>query len=431
MLPLAVTFHFFDGNAMTSSFNPTTGITPYRTGDASWPGGTLAVIDPLQWSTSPPVPNLKTINVIRRGVSGTTHHSPQTAEVLHMQLRPVLRSLERLPVAIGGVLPGSDAAIMLAAQIADHLHLPGYGAEAAHLLSDRWAAYCRLIASQCRTAHSRRIATLDQAMSTAKHLGYPVMLRARQPDGSAWPTPLRDLTGLALAYGELRNRLPNDDLIVQHLPAGMPVHVYCLTSKGQSTVLAVLRPLIVPTNCGSALAQGVDAGDSLRYDSKVRTLAVNALRAVGVVSGLTHIHMRITPAGPVLIHLAPATTHHNEEHDLIHLAMGINLSAVAAVTALGAATVLAEHDYRSALAAPVHIPGVKGRTNRWWQPQLDLPELGLPFIHRLDWSRNPEPACGCAAIGTVILTGNDRGHCQHLLRQVYAQLGALPPDNAD
>ncbi|WP_329430947.1 ATP-grasp domain-containing protein (plasmid) [Streptosporangium sp. NBC_01495] len=341
---------------------------------------------------------------------------------LTLTTKHVLRAITARGDAPAGVLTFDERLAPLAADVADHLDLPGYGHGATQVTGDRWRLYHRLHAVRCPTPRARLVATVDEAVIAAAGIGYPVILKPRFPSGGRGALLARSVLDVVLAYPSYTGEGGRaGGVIVQAYLPGPEISAVCLTQGGHSAIAAIARTVTHFTPAATVASQLVDAGDPARTDPALDQVVRAALAAAGIANGCSTVTVRLTRYGPMVIEVNLAAGD-GVLAQLVRLASGTDLVAEAAATALGHPVGAADREYRSAAVTYIHAPG-QGRIERL-QTRDDL--AGMPWVEQLCWQlrEGDEVTFGDNAppprVGHAIVTGQDPVQCMRLAERINA-----------
>ncbi|MFJ9774307.1 ATP-grasp domain-containing protein [Kitasatospora sp. NPDC101157] len=276
-------------------------------------------------------------------------HSPHVRT-----LRPVLSRLGRVVQLTGdrrrdtvlvrrlapaGVLTFSENLVRLTSALTHALGLPGHPPEVAELLTDKYRQRERLRtagvdAVRCRTVPDA--AAWEPALAA---VGLPAVVKPVHGQGSRGTYAVHDRAEAERTRARLFAG-PGETWVVEELLPGRPsgplgdyVSVETATGPEGTTVLAVTgkHPLTPPFR---ESGQFWPSALSDRDRTAVSRLAVRAVDALGVTTGLCHTEIKLTPDGPRIIEVNGRLGGHLNE--LARRACGTDLVRAAALLALGA-----------------------------------------------------------------------------------------------
>ncbi|GGV21486.1 ATP-grasp domain-containing protein [Streptomyces spectabilis] len=270
-------------------------------------------------------------------------------------LRPVLAELGRVVQSTGsaqqdavlvrrlapaGVLTFSENLLRVTAGLAHALGLPHHTPEVAEVLTDKYRQRQRLRAAGVDAVACHLVpdaAAWEEALAA---VGLPAVVKPVRGQGSRGTFAVHDRAEAE----RLRSRLftdPGESWVVEQLLSGQPggpfgdyVSVETATDPHGTRVLAVTgkHPLTPPFR---ETGQFWPAALTPDHTAAVSDLAVRAVTALGVTTGICHTEIKLTPHGPRIIEVNGRLGGHLNE--LSRRACGVDLVRTAALLALGAA----------------------------------------------------------------------------------------------
>ncbi|PPF66680.1 carboxylase [Rathayibacter tritici] len=291
---------------------------------------------------------------------------------------------------IAGVLSWDERRIELAAVIAAELGLPHSPPEAVRNCRDKWSARRLFDRAGVPSARARLVATLDQARAAAAAIGYPVVLKPRALAGSigvvrADTEDALEADWASVAGATLTGIEASGEVLVEEYLDGPEFSVECLSQDGAVTALAVTRKSLGMAPYFEELGHVVDAVDAAgKEEAAIADAATDAVRALGITTGATHVEVRLTTSGPRLVEVNARLGGDLIPH-LVHLATGIDLVRAAADVAVGARPGLEPTSARSAGIRFVYPPHAGVVRELGSAPELSAD----PRFSRLVWMSDP------------------------------------------
>ncbi|MBW3668140.1 MAG: ATP-grasp domain-containing protein [Actinobacteria bacterium] len=226
-----------------------------------------------------------------------------------------------------GVTSSSEYFIAPAAAVAAALGLPAADAEAIRNCRDKGIQRRTLAAAGVPVPAFRAAETVDDAVAAAVDLGVPVVLKPVSGSGSIGVRLCNDVgevaahaaTLLAQAVNERGIPVPGR-LLVEELAVGPEYSAEAFDGQ----VVGIVRKHLSPPP--AFLEVGHDFPAPLPDDDAAAVHAVTeaALEALGLCFGPTHVELRLTTDGPVLIEVNPRLAGGNIP-ELVRHASGVDL----------------------------------------------------------------------------------------------------------
>ncbi|MFF9436835.1 ATP-grasp domain-containing protein [Streptomyces sp. NPDC014735] len=279
-----------------------------------------------------------------------------------------------------GVMTWTEWHLVPAARLARELGLPSNLPAVMHACRNKARSRSTFTRHGVPSAASISVSTPADAAAAAEHIGYPVVLKPAAQAGSSGVIRVNQPTDLAQAYEvaaqAARHGIESTQVLVEEYLDGPEVSAECATFRGTTTAVAVTRKTLGPPPFFEETAHLVDAADPLL--ATVAPVAVAALRALGITTGISHVEMRLTDSGPRLIEVNARIGGDLIGH-LVQLATGVDLPRAAADIACGRAPDLTPTRSRVAGIRFVYPP----RAARVQAITVDPEALAHPWCERI------------------------------------------------
>ena len=331
---------------------------------------------------------------------------------------------------VAGVLTYMESHVMLAARLADRFALPGNTPAAVEACRDKYLTRSLLAAAGVPSARSYLVPDPETAVEYAALLGGPVVIKPRSLAGSAGvhradtPDQVREAFHAAKGaslFGIERTGVAGV-LIEQYLD-GPEVSVECVVLRhGTVHIAAVTRKYLGDEPAFQEVGHLVDATDPLLADPRIRGVALGALTAVGISSGVMHVEMRLTRQGPHIVEINARLGGDLIPH-LVHLATGLNLPQITADLAIGVDPEVVPSQSQSA-AVRFLYPAVTGH--------ITALNTGVfaSWLDRFEWTAAPGSHVTAPPRATLldrtalaVVTGPDPDICHQRLQVVEERSG--------
>ena len=206
---------------------------------------------------------------------------------------------------VDGVLcDTTDSGVYTAAYVAERLGLPGVGLDAARRCTDKAAMVdCVRRAGLC-VARSRDVVDLDQAVSAAHDMGYPVVVKPVDSQGGRGVGIVDDAAGLPAAYAAAVANSRSGRVLVQEFVRGSEVIVDSLVVERRVHRLGLA--LKVPFDDNPTISRRITYGACQLPAPPQAIDAVNGavIEALGITQGLVHAEYLVGANGIVPIDVA-------------------------------------------------------------------------------------------------------------------------------
>ncbi|MEU9939095.1 ATP-grasp domain-containing protein [Streptomyces lavendulae] len=206
--------------------------------------------------------------------------------------------------SIAGVVTWAEGHLTAVARLAEHLGLATTSVESVRTCRDKAASRAAFAAHGVPSARSTAANSLDEALSAAVAIGYPVVVKPASAGGSIGVIKAETQEDLADAYafatrGVQLHGGDNTVVLVEEYLSGEEVSVECVTYQGVTTAVAVTRKELGAEPLFEEIGHTFTASDPLL--ETVAPIAAAAVKATGTVNGIQHVELRLTASGPRVI----------------------------------------------------------------------------------------------------------------------------------
>ncbi|GGN09505.1 biotin carboxylase [Actinoplanes campanulatus] len=243
--------------------------------------------------------------------------------------------LDGADLSADGIVTFSERMLVPTALLAERLGLPFHTPAVAALLTDKHRQREALDAAGVTPVRHRPLTDPARWPEAVAHTGLPAVVKPRRGEASRDTHLLRDeAQAAAILPG-----LPPGAFVLEEYLEGRPepnfgdyVSVECVAAAGTVTALAVTGKFrLLPPFRETGGFWPSHLSDT--EQDEVAALAVAAVEALGVTTGLSHVEIKLTPAGPRIIEVNGRLGGGIAE--LAHRAAGLDLLDLAARIALG------------------------------------------------------------------------------------------------
>jgi biotin carboxylase len=250
-------------------------------------------------------------------------------------LSAVLKAIARL--RLDGVLTVSaDRAVPIVAAIAEERGLPGIGTATAHLMTHKIAMRRRLAEAGVPQPRYAAIRTLSERRRAAEEVGFPAVLKPADSGGQRGLFRVESVDDIDTHLHEALRASPTGEAILEEYVDGIEMNGIVIARGGNAIPLTLsdrLRPPGVGFGVGwihvyPATTYGAQLEESER-------VAVHAVHALGLKTGIAFPQLIATPDGRVLVVECAARIPGGQMADLVRHAVGVDLVEVQLRMALG------------------------------------------------------------------------------------------------
>ncbi|MFE5842075.1 ATP-grasp domain-containing protein [Streptomyces niveus] len=340
-----------------------------------------------------------------------------------------------------GVMTYMEHHVVTAALLAQQLGLPGTTPQSMEACRDKAETRRLLDVHGVPSARALLADSADSAVDFAREWGFPVIVKPRAQAGSAGvtradtPAQVREAfdrasveTVLGLdAYGP-------QGVLVEEFLHGPEISVeVAVLGRGDSRIIAVTRKTVGPPPAAQEYGHCVDARDPLLTDPELSRLITAAVDAVDVTRGALCVEVMLTGRGPRIVEIN-GRIGGDLLHVLIHEALGLDLTRIAADIATGTRPRLEPAPTRGGSAAiqffyPCRTGTVRHLTLPGRLTQQPWAERMVTTAEPGDHVTAPPAATYGDRLAHWIVRGDSPEQCADRLRQIEHQVELLiaPP----
>lgn len=209
---------------------------------------------------------------------------------------------------IDGVISWDELRMINAATVSAALGLPGGEVEAVRRCRDKHLTRTSLHAFGVPQPRSIAAGSVDGAIDAGRQLGYPVVVKPRALGASIGVSKADTVTELIAAYEQASAAWedgvpPNDSVLIEECVTGSEISVDCAVIDGVAHPMFLARKRLGFEPYCEEVGHVVDARDPLLSSPRLRALLVDAHRAVGLRTAITHTEVMLTADGPKIIEI--------------------------------------------------------------------------------------------------------------------------------
>ena len=234
------------------------------------------------------------------------------------------------------VAVSSDRAVPIAAAVAERLGLPGIGVETACRMTDKAAMRLQLREHGVPQPDFAVVSDLEGALRELDRLGYPAVLKPVDSGGQRGVCVLETPSDLSERFPQTLAYSASNRAIVEQYVEGSELNGIVVVRRGEPRLVTLSDRLRPP-------GRGFGVGWIHLYPSQLaaealaaaETIALAAVRALGLKDGIAFPQLLVTGDGDVLVVEVAARIPAGQMADLVRLGVGIDLVDIALRQAIG------------------------------------------------------------------------------------------------
>lgn len=366
---------------------------------------------------------------VRRGTGGQ-HPLLSARHILHAEtndLDSLFPWLDGVREALGfdGVISSCDYYLPAVAQIAARYDLPGPRPEAVAASLHKDQARTAFAAAGLPGPAVRAAEGWDAVQSAAVEIGYPLVTKPVDLCGGMLVRRVDDDAGLRAAYDVLASSTINSRqqrrrpvVLLEELLTGPEVSIESVTIGTKTHVVGVTDKSVVGNESFVETGHMFPAGINEAKAAELADIARAAVAAVGLTDCVSHLEVKLTPAGPRIVELNPRPGG-NRISELVRRVTGIDLTLAHAQLTAGEVPDLdpRETGLRSA-AVQMLLPPCAGTIHRVRGAEsLNRPEVVESVLPEVGTRAHPPADINCY-VGRVMVVDATGGGARHLAEQL-------------
>jgi len=238
---------------------------------------------------------------------------------------------------VRAVLTYNEPDVLLAAELAEALGLPGLPVEAAKITRDKKRQ--RELLADLSPTTSVLVHEVEDGLRVAAEIGYPVVVKPRGLSGSAGVCRIdspEDFTRYFKTAADIDKKgMTSDGLLVEEYLSGLEFDLDVWSSGGKAEVVYWSPKEFGfdphPIEVGYVLGEGALDPEPL---AEGFALACAAVLAAGIDRTLAHVEVKMTPKGPRIIELN-GRPGGDMLSKMVYLAFGLSMGSMLVSAALG------------------------------------------------------------------------------------------------
>lgn len=209
--------------------------------------------------------------------------------------------------SIVGLMCWDEPLVMPAAELADELGVPGLTIAGVHGCRDKLRTRTVLTAAGIPQPVFEMARTPEEAQTAARRIGYPVVVKPRALGASIGVMLAADDGELEHAFRVASDASQVGDepfrggALIEEYASGPEVSVDGTVHKGEYQPMFLARKQTGLAPFFEETGHVVDGSDPLLRDESLISMLARAHRELGVENGITHVEVRLTDRGPIII----------------------------------------------------------------------------------------------------------------------------------
>ncbi|RIX59575.1 ATP-grasp domain-containing protein [Paenibacillus nanensis] len=261
---------------------------------------------------------------------------------------------------LDALIPATDYASHLTAKVAERLGLRSVPYEAALKSRNKDLARQAYAEHGVPSAEFRNVKTFEEAAAAAEEIGYPVVLKPTNCASSQNVYFINDeaelrramdvIVAFKVTYMDFKVR---EEYLIEQYLQGPEFSVELFLRNGEPLFAAVTEKLTTPLPYFVETLHTLPSPSHTDRQEEIIRTAVDALKAIGLTNGPSHVEVKLTPSGPRIIEVNGRPGGDHISSDLLVLAFGVDIFEATVNYYLGHPVAIGKKHIRAATIAYV------------------------------------------------------------------------------
>jgi len=233
---------------------------------------------------------------------------------------------------LNALIPGCSYVTDIAAKVAEHYGLVSVGYEAAYRARYKDETRKAFESAGLLNAKFAAVTNFDEAREAANKIGYPVIVKPTNCDCSQNVTYIKDendLLDIFVKFRDFKTTYHNFNVrrifLVEEYVTGPEFSVEIFMYKGEPIFASVTEKFTTEPPYFAELAHVVPTSKNQAKVPILIDCAVKAMKSVGLLNAPSHVEMKLSPRGPIIMEINARQGGDRIAQDLLINAYGINL----------------------------------------------------------------------------------------------------------
>jgi len=237
---------------------------------------------------------------------------------------------------INGVLSFScEICIQTVAFIAEKLKLPGLNQKLARIVTDKALMRELYVKHNVPSTNFKVVYSLDESLEAVKELLFPIVFKPADNAGSRGVTKVNRLKEVRNAFKLAKNYSEQRKVLIEVFMEGQEVSVEAFIYNKQIRILALSEKKRTPPPYLLDTQVIFPCSFHKTNQDKIRSVAKQAIEAIGINSGPVHLEIMMTPRGPKMVELGARGPGFKVFSDMIPYVTGVDTLKATLKSALG------------------------------------------------------------------------------------------------
>jgi biotin carboxylase len=233
---------------------------------------------------------------------------------------------------LDALIPATDYASHLSAKVGERLGLRGVPYEAALRSRNKDLARLAYAEHDVPSAKFKKVRTYEEAAAAAEDIGYPVVLKPTNcassqnvyfiQDEGHLQKAMETILDFKITYMDFKVR---EEYLIEEYLDGPEFSVELFVREGEAIFSAVTEKITTPLPYFVEISHTLPSPSYTEHEREIVRTAVEALGAIGITDGPSHVEVKLTSHGPRIIEVNGRPGGDNISSDLLVQAFGVDI----------------------------------------------------------------------------------------------------------
>lgn len=252
-----------------------------------------------------------------------------------------------------------------------------------------------------------KIKTRGELLNIIEDLTFPCIMKPTDNAGSHGVVLVHNVDELMKNYEYSRNNSRNGCVIIEEYLKGDEVSVEVMVVNGNVHILQITDKITTGSPHFVEMGHTEPSRMSDNIQRQIKIVAENAVRAVCIDNGPSHVEMMVTERGPVMIELGARMGGDNITTHLVPLSTGIDMTEATINVALGGKPDLIPKYKKGSAIRYIEAPVGKIKSITGIGLAKSIPGVIQVSLTKNTGDYSTEISCSNDRIGFIISQGND------------------------
>lgn len=226
---------------------------------------------------------------------------------------------------IDAILTTSDYPVRTVAYICEKMNLYGLTVKAAEICTNKFLLREQMRTNGIRTPKYWSACNYEKAKNILNRVKFPIIVKPVDSSASRGVSKVNNKTEFKMAFEEAFGYSKSGLVLVEEFIGGNEYSVETLTQYDKTYVIAITEKTTTGSPYFIEERHVVPADLNEEQNEKISNLILKTIKVIGINNSSSHIELKYTDKGPVIIEVAARLGGDYITSDLVPLATGVNM----------------------------------------------------------------------------------------------------------